>query len=145
MAYTAGPILSPGGAGENRPPRCRQSRAPGLVAARDALFPLPEGEGKGEGEPDVANQIGWTNLASPIRPVPRASSQWRPKTNRSQPRIHRIRLPPLCCLGYLLLNRVVQNGAEPLKSKFLTVRDLISASRRASSEIRVSVNSLFRK
>src|SRR6266849_4023253 len=29
---------------ENRPPRFRQSRAPRLVAARDALFPLPEGE-----------------------------------------------------------------------------------------------------
>src|SRR6266849_2367352 len=35
---------------ENRTPRLRQSRAAGLVAARDAVFPLPGGEGKGEGE-----------------------------------------------------------------------------------------------
>src|SRR6266851_4605622 len=34
---------------ENLPPRLRQSRAPGLVEARDAVFPLPAGEGQGEG------------------------------------------------------------------------------------------------
>src|SRR6266852_5375469 len=38
---------------ENRTLRFRQSGAPRLVAARDALFPLPEGEGQGEGE------LGW--------------------------------------------------------------------------------------
>ena len=45
---------------ENRTLGFRQSRAPRLVAARDALFPLPPGEGKGEAEPDVANQNGST-------------------------------------------------------------------------------------
>ncbi len=70
MAYTAGPIPFTCGVRENRPPRFRQSRAPGHVAARDVLLPLPEGEGKGEGEPDLANQNGRTNLASPIRPAP---------------------------------------------------------------------------
>src|SRR6266481_6233485 len=50
---------------ENRSTRFRQSRAPRLVAARDAVFPLPEG--KGEGEPDVANQNGRTNLARSTR------------------------------------------------------------------------------
>ncbi len=34
---------------ENRQPRFRQSRAPRLLAARDAVFPLPAGEGQGEG------------------------------------------------------------------------------------------------
>src|SRR6266436_2329268 len=34
---------------ENRPPRFRQSRAPRLVAVRDAAFPLPAGQGAGEG------------------------------------------------------------------------------------------------
>jgi hypothetical protein len=66
---------------ENLPPRLRQSRAPGLVATRDALFPLPEGEGKGEGESDAANQNDRTNFASSIRPAPRASGLWYPKTN----------------------------------------------------------------
>ena len=55
---------------ENRPPHVRQSRAPGLLAARDALFPLPEGEGEGEGERDAANQNGWIYFASSIRPAP---------------------------------------------------------------------------
>jgi hypothetical protein len=40
---------------DNRPPRLRHSRAPGLVAARDAVFPLPAGEGQGEGERAAAN------------------------------------------------------------------------------------------
>jgi hypothetical protein len=44
------PALSPKER-ENRPPRFRQPRAPRLVAARDAAFPLPAlpaGEGEGE-------------------------------------------------------------------------------------------------
>src|SRR6266849_8712179 len=56
---------------ENRPPRLRQSRAPRLVAARVAVFPLPAGEGKGEGERDAANQNGPTNFASSTPPVTR--------------------------------------------------------------------------
>src|SRR2546426_2875903 len=31
---------------ENRTPRFRQSRAPRLVTRRDAVFPLPQGEGQ---------------------------------------------------------------------------------------------------
>src|SRR6266704_6583519 len=34
------------------------------------LFPLPAGEGQGEGERDAANQDGRTNLASSTRPSP---------------------------------------------------------------------------
>jgi len=65
-----GRSLSPAeGERENHPPRFRQPKAPGLVAARHAV-PLPEGEGKGEGEPDVANHNGRTNLASSIPPAP---------------------------------------------------------------------------
>src|SRR5258708_38105608 len=41
-----------------RPPGSRQSRAPGLVAAREVVFPLAEGAGEGEGERDAANQNG---------------------------------------------------------------------------------------
>src|SRR6266568_4851234 len=48
---------------ENRSTRFRQSRAPRLVAARDAVFPLPEGER------DAANQNGRTNFASSTRPA----------------------------------------------------------------------------
>jgi len=47
--------------------RFRQSRAPRLVAARDALFPLPKGEGKGEGERDAANRNGQTIIAGSNR------------------------------------------------------------------------------
>src|SRR5467141_1022518 len=54
---------------ENRPPRLRQSRAPRLVAAREAVFPRPAGEGQGEGERDAANQNGWKNFASSTRPA----------------------------------------------------------------------------
>src|SRR6266568_6209967 len=54
-------------------PRClRQSRASRLVAARGPVFPLPAGEGRGEGERDAANQNGRTNFASSFRPAPRA-------------------------------------------------------------------------
>src|SRR6266849_6002524 len=56
---------------ENRTPRLPQSRAAGLVAARDAVFPLPAGEGQGEGERDVANQSGRTIFASSTRPAQR--------------------------------------------------------------------------
>src|SRR5438445_4639977 len=56
---------------ENRPPRFRQSKAPRLVAARGAVFPLPAGEGQGEGERDPANPNGRTNFASSTRPDPR--------------------------------------------------------------------------
>jgi len=56
---------------ENRPSRFRQSRAPRLVAAQDAVFPLPGGEGQGEGERDAGNQNGWTNFASSTPPAPR--------------------------------------------------------------------------
>ncbi len=41
---------------ENRAPRFRQSGAPRLVAARDAVFPLPAGEGQGEGERDAPTE-----------------------------------------------------------------------------------------
>src|SRR6266849_8785529 len=51
--------------------RFRQSRARRLVAARDALFPLPKGEGKGEGERDAANRSGRKNFTSSTRPAPR--------------------------------------------------------------------------
>jgi hypothetical protein len=66
---------------ENRPPRLRQSRAPRLLPARDGVFPLPAGEGKGEGERDAANQNGWKNFASSTRPTHRASSRGHGKTN----------------------------------------------------------------
>jgi len=56
---------------ENRTLRFRQSGARRLVAARDAVFPLPAGEGQGEGERDAANQHGRTNFASSTRPAPR--------------------------------------------------------------------------
>src|SRR5207245_1252562 len=56
---------------ENRPPHLRQSRASRPVAARDAVFPLPAGEGQGEGEPDAANQNLRTDFASSARSAPR--------------------------------------------------------------------------
>src|SRR5216684_2579391 len=56
----------PRGEGE-WPAALRQSRAPRLVAARDAAFPLPGGEGKGEGERDAANQNSRKNFASSTR------------------------------------------------------------------------------
>src|SRR2546426_945888 len=62
----AHPALSRGER-ENRPPRFRQSRAPRLVATRNAAFPLPAGEGKGEGERDAANQNGQKNFSSSTR------------------------------------------------------------------------------
>src|SRR2546428_9891582 len=49
---------------ENRLPRLRQSKAAGLVPARDTVFPLPAGEGQGEGKRDAANQNGRANFAS---------------------------------------------------------------------------------
>ncbi len=52
---------------ENRPPRIRQSRATRLVTARDAVSPLPAGEGQGEGERDEANRNGRTNFAGATR------------------------------------------------------------------------------
>src|SRR5713226_7441473 len=74
------PSLSPW-ARENRPPRCRQSRASRFVAARDAVSPLPAGEGQGEGERGAANQNGRTNSARSARPIPRVSGLCCPKTN----------------------------------------------------------------
>ncbi len=77
---------------ENRPPRIRQSRAPRLVTARDALFPLPAGEGQGEGERDEANRNGRTNFAGSTRSARRVkvgyliehrACRWR-KRARSQ-------------------------------------------------------------
>src|SRR6266849_8916310 len=58
---------------ENRPPRFRQSRAPRLVAARDAGS-LSQREGQGEGEGDAANQ--------------KQPNQFR-KLNLNRPWIHR--------------------------------------------------------
>src|SRR5713226_10757196 len=49
---------------ENRQPRSRQSRAAALVPARDRVFPLPAGEGQGEGKRDATNQNGRANFAS---------------------------------------------------------------------------------
>src|SRR5229473_1663063 len=60
------PVLSLGER-ENGSTRFRQSRAPRLVAARDALFPLPKGEGKSEGERDAANRNGQTIIAGSNR------------------------------------------------------------------------------
>src|SRR5713226_1797887 len=87
------PALSPSaGARENRSPRLRQSRAPGLVAARDAVFPLPAGEGQGEGEGDAVNRNGRTTFAGSTRSargdrvgyhVDRRACRWR-KRARSQ-------------------------------------------------------------
>ena len=47
---------------ESRQSRWRQSRAPRFIAARDPEFPLPAGEGQGEGERDATNQNGRTNF-----------------------------------------------------------------------------------
>ncbi len=44
---------------ENRPSRLRQSRALRLVAARDAVFPLPAGEGQGEGKAGLQLSGTW--------------------------------------------------------------------------------------
>ncbi len=79
---------------ENRSTRFRQSRAPRVVAARDTVFPLPEGEGKGEGEPDVANQNGRRNLASTTRLAPRAGGLCYPKVNFRLPSNNDWRKPP---------------------------------------------------
>src|SRR6266852_375493 len=56
---------------ENRPPHFGQSSAPRLVAARDTVCPLPQGEGYGEGERDAANQHGRRNFAGSTRPATR--------------------------------------------------------------------------
>jgi len=66
---------------ENLPPRLRQARTPGLVEEQDAVFPLPAGEGQGEGERDGATQNGRTNFASSTRPFPGARGLCHPKTN----------------------------------------------------------------
>src|SRR5713101_7544331 len=88
------PLLHPMEERENRSTRFRQSSAPRLVAAGDAVFPLPEGEGKGEGEPDVANQNGRTNLARSTRLAPRAGGLCYPKINFRLPSENGWRMPP---------------------------------------------------
>src|SRR2546427_2673441 len=88
------PLLHPVAERENRSTRFRQSRAPRLVAARDAVFPLPEGEGKGEGQPDVANQNGRTNLARSTRLAPRAGGLCYPNINFRLPSRNGWRKPP---------------------------------------------------
>ena len=70
------PLPTTQGARENRPPRLPQSRAPRLVAARDAVFPLPAGDSgsaqrQGEGERDAANRNGRTDFVSSTRPARR--------------------------------------------------------------------------
>src|SRR6266849_3038802 len=88
---TPSPRPLPRGEGE-WPAALRQSRAPRLVAARDAAFPLPAGEGQGEGERDAANQNSRKNFASSTRPglrvrvgyhIERKACRWS-KGGRSQ-------------------------------------------------------------
>src|SRR6266699_1914014 len=62
---------------ENRPPRFWQSRTPRLVAARGAVFPLPAGEGQGEGERDAANPNGGECVAGLECLLAVLASVWR--------------------------------------------------------------------
>src|SRR2546427_6511905 len=58
---------------ENHPPRFRQSRAARLVAARDAVSPLPLGEGPGEGGRGAPHQNGRTGFTTLTRTGPPAN------------------------------------------------------------------------
>jgi hypothetical protein len=48
-------------------------------------FPLPAGEGKGEGERDAANQNGRKNFASSTPPVPRLKVELSGSIRRVDP------------------------------------------------------------
>src|SRR6266702_7499891 len=134
-AFPLTPALSLGER-ENRPPRLRESRAPQLVAARDAESPLPKGEGQGEGEPDAANQNGWTILARSIRPAPRLDNQCSPKTNlptrfkndqRSPPSalVFRVLLPPHPTLSLGERENLPPPFRQSRASRFVAARDAV--------------------
>ena len=116
------------GGRENRPPRLRQSRAPRLVAARDAVFPLPAGDSgsaqrQGEGERDAANRNGRTDFVGSTRPdrrvrvgyhIERRACRW---WKRARSRAHRCfeRCFPLT--PALSLGERVDTGPAPEKCR----------------------------
>ena len=120
------PLPTTQGARENRPPRLPQSRAPRLVAARDAVFPLPAGDSgsaqrQGEGERDAANRNGRTDFVGSTRPdrrvrvgyhIERRACRW---WKRARSRAHRCfeRCFPLT--PALSLGERVDTGPAPEK------------------------------
>ncbi len=86
---------------ENRPPRFRHCRAPRFIAERRAVFPLPAGEGQGEGKRNAANQNGCTHFAASVQPAPRVKVGYHigPKVCRWWKRRQSQGPPtPGCCL-----------------------------------------------
>ena len=76
------------------PPNGSETRADAQICASDVRpakdagcqFPLPAGEGQGEGERDAADQNGRTNFASSPRPAPRVrvDDNMEPKACRAR-------------------------------------------------------------